>query len=569
MTADTPIAPRESTSEAITRGLGLFLSRWGVDAVQYHWLLQASLKMDFRSSGGPWSKPGGETKSALRMTALFNLAISAFMSLFLSHALSAFFFSAIMIGYAMALLAMMILIEFGLAVVSPDDHLILAYRPITSRTFLAVRFSNMAFYVLVLGLSLLLAPAFAGCFCKDAPWFFPAVFLPVSMAACLFVAGLVVALYGFLMRWFNYEKFKDVLLYCQMALSFVFFFGYQILPRMAANLRNVDISRLTHHWGLAFPCIWFAGLIELGLGHWSRAALLNGGIATLATCLLIPGMLRAISLDYSEHIGRMTTASKKSAAAQPSARSKIKLSAWLARRFIGDIEERAFFCFITAMLARNRQLKLQLTPMFGYMVAMFALPLMDSHLNSDPLTRHGDPMAGYFAGLGFVMLGSSLIRLLPYSDEYAGAWVFQMAPVSNPAAILKAIKKAALLYLYLPMFVFAVILFSFLWPIVHAFEFGIYGLLSGLVAFQILLFYFDGFPFSRKPEKGTQSSQFAGMMLMLGLIGVMIVLPLLLSWSQFAAQAALWVICAAMAVGSVILSGRNNRRFAARGLAMD
>ena len=40
-----------SFTGAVTRWIGLRLSRFGVDAQQYHFLLQASLKLDFRSAG--------------------------------------------------------------------------------------------------------------------------------------------------------------------------------------------------------------------------------------------------------------------------------------------------------------------------------------------------------------------------------------------------------------------------------------------------------------------------------------------------------------------------------------
>ena len=153
-----PVILQESRSERATRALGRILSRWGVDALQYHWLLQASLKMDFRSTN-PMHRRSGGTRSALRSTVLVNLIFSGMMSLLLAWRFGTFFFAVIMLGYSMAMLAMMILTEFGLAVISPDDHLILAHRPISSRTFLAVRFSNLMFYVLILGLSLSIVPS--------------------------------------------------------------------------------------------------------------------------------------------------------------------------------------------------------------------------------------------------------------------------------------------------------------------------------------------------------------------------------------------------------------------------
>jgi hypothetical protein len=557
------VARTESRSERITRRLGLFLSRWGVDAAQYHWLLQSSLKMDFRSSGGPWAKRGGgETKSALLKTAMFNALFSGFMSIMFAFMAGSFFFSVIMIGYAMAMLAMMILVEFGLVVISPEDYLILAYRPISSRTFLAVRFSNLLFYVLILGLSLSISPAFAGLMCKDSQWYFPAVYLLVSIGANLFVAGAVIAFYGFLMRWFNYEKFKDVLVYCQIVLSFMFFFGYQLLPRMARNFHGMDINTLTHTWAAAFPSVWFAGLVELALGHWTQEALLAGAAALLVTFLLIPGLLKAISLDYSERIGQMATGSNREAEAILPGQSRTSFSGRLGRLFLKDGEERAFFCFIVTMLTRNRQLKLQLYPNFGMMIAISVLAIVDHKSAADPLSAQGNTgMASSFVGMGFVVLASALATVLPYSDEYAGAWLFQVAPVANPATILKSLKKAALLFMFLPLLLLDLILFSFFWPFTHVLEIGVYGLLMGIIGFEFLLFKFRGFPFSRKLEKGTQSRQFTTMMVIFGLMAAIFTMPFLFGRSQIT----VWATCVALAILCLILDGASNRRFAAKG----
>lgn len=560
MNGISPVARSESGAERISRFLGNFLARWGVDATQYHCLLLATLKMDFRSTHTLQGQ-GGQTKSALRTTVLLNLVFSGLMSLLFAHMTETFFFAVILLGYAMAMLAMMILMEFGLAVISPDDHLILAHRPISSRTFLAVRFSNLLFYVLILDLSLSIVPAFAGLLCRGSPWFFPFVYLPVSIGAGIFVAGAVVAFYGFLVRWFNYDKFKDLLVYCQILLSFLFFFGYQLIPRLAGELRGVDTGRLTHGWGALFPSVWFASLVEWGLGHWSTQVLITGAVGLILTCVVMPVMFKSISLDYSENIGRMITGSAKPKAAVSANPRAGRLTRSFARVFLRDTEERAFFTFVVTMFKRNRHLKLQLYPNFGVMIAMFVLAVMDHKKLSDPLSGQGDPgIVVSFSAMAFVFGAVGLANLLPYSDEYSGGWIFHVAPVRKPEAILAAVKKGAVLFLFLPLLILDVALFSFLWPPLHAFELGLYGFLIGLIVFQIVLFQFHGFPFTRKPEKGSQSRQFTVVMMLLSVVAVMVLLPLLLSRSQTIVE----ITCAVLIVINVILNRWNSRVFAKR-----
>jgi hypothetical protein len=151
----------QSFAEAITCWVGRRLRRWGVDAGQYHFLLQASFKMDFRAAPSVL-KPDqpSQTRSALKWTLGVNFVFSVIMSLvMLMTAPNTIVFTTVLLGYGMVMVGMSVLIEFGLAVISPDDFAILAHRPISSRTFFAVKTSNLLFYVLLLGASLNLAPA--------------------------------------------------------------------------------------------------------------------------------------------------------------------------------------------------------------------------------------------------------------------------------------------------------------------------------------------------------------------------------------------------------------------------
>ena len=70
-----------SFTDAVTRWIGLRLSRFGVDAEQYHFLLRASLKLDFRSAGTVLKpEQQSRTASALKFTLIMNLVLSIVMS---------------------------------------------------------------------------------------------------------------------------------------------------------------------------------------------------------------------------------------------------------------------------------------------------------------------------------------------------------------------------------------------------------------------------------------------------------------------------------------------------------
>jgi ABC-2 type transport system permease protein len=453
------------------------------------------------------------------------------------------------------MLGMLILMEFALVVISPDDFPILAHRPISSRTFLAVRFSNLMFYILILGSSLSLGPAFCGLLSEGARWYFPLIYLAVSLLADLFVAASVVALYGLLIRWLNYERLKDVLMYCQIAFSFLIFLGYQFIPHFLITQNAGHVEMVSHKWGLLFPPVWFADMIELALGHITRAAVVSAALGLVVLLLILPVIFRAISLDYSDRLARMITVSGK-----PVASSAPVRRLWGSRLlsfFFPNQQERAFFAFISIMFRRNRRFKMQLLPQYGSMFAILVILALDRE-NHSQFTA----MSASFTTMAFAMGAATLVALLPYSDEFAGAWVFHAAPLLRQDSILRAIKKAAAFYIFIPILVLYLFLFQFVMPRPITLKLGIYGFLSGWLLFEISLFQFHDFPFSRKIEKAVPTRQLTLVMFVFPLMIVAFLIPMLLAHSRIAILSVL----ALMAALNILLARFNRRRFSSRNL---
>lgn len=546
-------------SRPATRQLGRWLARWGVDADQYHWLLQASLKMDFRSrSALPGQLGSSRTKSALIKTGIFYGIFSLMLSLTLRTAgVGTFCFSTVTFAYAMTMMAMSILMEFGLVVSSPDDFLILAHRPISSRTFFAAKFSNLLFYTLLLDLCLNLVPALIGWTFPDAPWHFPLAYLAVALVAGAFVASVVAALYGLLLQRVNYERFKDLLAWCQIIFSFTIFFGYQLFPHLIGRARGFRIED-TPALVIALPPAWFASLSELGLGHFSRLGALMSAAAAFSMLLLLPGLLKSISLSYSDRIGGMISAASRRSVKSDNQRRGAMLS-WLEGVLSFDQEERAMFGFLFRMLRRNRQLKLQLYPNFGIVIALFVLGALKGENNNDPLAGGIVGMGTMFPLMAFLFAAMGFAAVLPYSDEYQGSWIFHTAPIAEPGQFLKAIKKAVFLVLFVPLLLLNIVLFSFFWPLSHALVMSLYGLAIGLVAFQAALFGLRAIPFSLKPEKGAQSQRFAMVFVMM--IGYGLFMALL---ALFRSHPAFFPAAAALLMGLALGLGWLNNRVYAR-----
>lgn len=549
---------KRSLTDAVTRWIGLRLSRFGVDAQQYHFLLQASLKLDFRSAGSVLKpEQQSQTASALKLTLLLNLIFSVILSLvMLAASKSTFVFSTMLLGYSMVMVAMSVLIEFGLAVISPDDFQVLAHRPISSRTFFAVKSSNLLFYVLLLGTSLHLVPALVGVAVRESQWHFPLAYFLVASVASVFVAGTMVALYGLLLRTLRYERLKDLLVYAQIAFSFVFFFGFQVFPRLLGDVKAFTAQDVVRSWAVGFPSVWFAGAVELMLGNIIGQTLALGALAAIVCVVILPLALKNVSLDYSEQLARIAASSSKAKSVSAVTRGS-GASAWFNRLLLRDSEERAFFYFFLRMFRRNRLLKLQILPNFGVAIAMMAVALLQGDKLQNPFEKTAFSMAAMFPVIAFVFASMGVTTALPYSDEYQGGWIFSVAPIGNRAKILTALKKVVVLLLFVPLFVINCILFAYFWPWRDALSQSVYALVIGLFAFQLLLFMVGDFPFSRKLEKGAASKRFMFVFVIYGIVGVAVALPYLV------ASRPIWffALVAALLAIAWLLGYFNNRRY--------
>ncbi len=495
--------------------------RFGIDPHQYWHLLRISLLVDFRRQSAVASDQ--PTRSALLMTCFVFGLFSLVLALFAFRTLSSFHYSLLFLAYSMLMIAFIVLSEFGVTIISPDDYVILGARPITSRTYFAVKLSNLLFYVFLIGSSLNIFPAVIGAFSDFADWRFPLIYFPVALWAGLFSAMLVVLLYGAVLRTVTYEKFKDVLVYIQVVFSFFVFFGYQLL------LRAMPYLEQGQHGGgrrvaLLIPPGWFAGLVHVGLGQWERDYLLWAGWGVLMTGVLIGVGVRSFSLEYSQHLAQLHAVT----AERRRLRRRVPLRVW--ERLMGNSpEERVAFSFVRQMLRRNRTLKLRLYPALGFPIAFLVIGILEKNL-ADPFLS-GSPVSSvvFFTALVGPLLVLNFHALLPYSEEHTAAWLFRVAPVRDLSRFFAGAKKAFLVSILLPLSLITGGLFSMFWAPTHAFLHAAVGfVLSYLFLGIVFLFYRGGFPFSQEPAKMAQTRQVALAFLSMPLWGAMFVLVYIL-----------------------------------------
>ncbi len=530
-------------------------ARWGVDLHQYRHLLYASLLLDFRRRN--IHLDAQTTSSALVVTCVIYGMFSLMLSLAFVFAtpVTLFHYSVLLLAYSMTMMALVVLSEFGATIINPEDYEILGHRPISSRTYFAVKLSNLLFYVLLFSSALSFFPAVVGAFAEGSRWYFPLIYFPVALVAGLFSASLIILFYGALLKVINYEKFKDVLVYLQVVLSFIVLVGYQLIPR---SIRYVEQGHFTSfdRWVLLIPPGWFAGLVQMGLGQITRDYAVWAAWAMLATVLLLGAGLRSFSLDYSAHLARLRTTARD---ARPPSAAHRRWTRWIAllgRLLLRHPEERAGFYFVRQMLHRNRVLKLRLYPSLGFPIAFVLIGLVDKSL-ADPLVSKKFQMGSFVSVMVGPMVIQSFLSLLPYSEEHAAGWIFQASPLVHRERFFSGLKKAFCLSFLLPLFLLLAIVFSFLWPVSHALVHASFGFAMAYFYMGLAsLFYRGGLPFSQPSVKGVQAEQMSLVFVFLPAFGALLYVQYLVYRRQALLGLALAVIFGLGVILNKIANGR-------------
>ncbi len=495
------------------------LARLGVDVPQYRTLLETSLRVDFRGSAQVLSSPRRETSPLLVALAIY--ALYSLMLSFLAFVFPAELYARIILVFGMAILGMVMLIDFGVTLVVPGDIGIIGWRPVDSRTYFAVRLTNALFYIVLFSLALHLIPSLFGMFSKGSSPAFPLVFLPSALLGSLFTAGVVAASYAALLRLFRQERFRDVVNYFQIALMVLFVVASQLFPRLEGSTLRGRIGEETGgtawSWWDAAPPRWFAAPMEMLLDGPSARTILLSLAAVLSTGALFVALVRTLSLSYLERIGQAGVP-----AAEPvGRRSRLSRLGPLLRFLFRSPEERAVFDFMRKLLARDRQVRLRLYPTLTFVL----LPALVVLLERDP----GSPFGGDSAFSVFLplftlgMLPAVLLSYCPFSGESQGEWIFELTGFEKPPRVAAAIKKCLVLIFFLPLALAMVAFFAFFWGLASAAMIVLFALLCGLFLLELeFLLFFRGLPFSRPMTSGRTAMRLAYVLVAFPVIGLFV-----------------------------------------------
>ena len=518
--------------------------RWAVEALgadyaQWRVLSRVMLKSDLRSSsamqmGRAPERPG--PKVPWRIVLAYS-AYGLFIALAAAVVPGGYMSAAIALLLVSVMIALSILVDFQSVVISPNDYEILAYQPVSSRTYFLVKLTSILLYTGIIGA---LLGGFATLVYLWKFGFLVALGWLVALAGTVVWTTLaMVFVYALILRLVRPGRLRRVLGYVQLVMTMAIFVPVMLGDTMEGVFLNAAEPPLAM---LLLPSTWFANILPLAAGRWSPTGALAVFTAFASIAALFHFVGRRLSLSYAEQLGVLLATS------QPR-RSRTGRRGFVTRWFSAEL--RVVSTLVRAQFRNDMNFRLGVLGMLPITLLYIFMSLDDGGL-ADPFVQLG------FRGRGlgmihFAVLGMPLVLMehLFRSESYRASWVFFATPVDRARLIGNVGNSVTIFFLlpYLAMLA-AVLVWAFgnFWhAVAHT---VVLGLISHL-AIQTSLMLVPRLPFSEPVKKGARVGAFMGIALLAILVAGL--LPLIL-WVYARPT---WTAAAiAMLVGAAALAPR-------------
>jgi hypothetical protein len=497
-----------------------FFRHLDVDYVQWKAVTRTLLRTDFRLPLTEGASGFGQARSLALMFFIFSLfGLGASVVVFVNP--NVLLTGTITLAYLSAMLMTTLLTQHGLTLLSTADYVILGSRPVSSRTFLAIRLTNVLFHALVVT-SLTAYPvvfAYAVAHGVSVARGIAALFAIYAWSLMLTLA--LVAAYGTLVRTLGAARLQSTIGYLQLAAGFMVYGGLFLASRVVHE-SALHSATLPDAWWIALiPPAWFASYLEAAGGAMNSTTLLRGVLSVVSLVGLSAILRGRLSLDYARHLSEVlvNTDSLGTASMRPP--------------FFTRDERRAAAILVLAHFRHDLRVRLGILAIVPLIVFYLVLGASDE--------------APDLVAWAVLLFPALLTRQFASSEAYRASWLYHVTPASHAHLIIAA-KNIAVIYFLLPFLLLVALVFS--WrsnDVAHGFLQAIMlGIISHL-ALQGAIILAPRLPFSQPPDKTTGSSALMAWMLLviLGGQGAMAVLERWVYPSTARTAAALLALVAA------------------------
>jgi len=384
----------------------------------------------------------------------------------------------VMLTYMTFVVATSVLTQHGATILSTTDYAILAPRPVSSRTFLAIRVTNVLFHTLLITTLMMYPPviAFTVAHGVNAARGLAAM-LAVYACALALTLGLIVA-YSTILQTVGAARLQRALGYLQLALGLVAYGGFMLLMQTVERAVAARIAMPRGPWLLLLPSTWFAAYIEIASGVATTQSWIGAALSVLTLALLMAALAGRLGDDYTERLASVPLSGAPAVAA-----GGVPARAFLFR---GD-EAGAVAILVLAHFRHDTRVRLGI---------LGVLPMILIYLFMGERNQGPDLMA-----MAVLLFPSILTQQLGSTDAYRASWIYFVTP-SQTGRLIVALKNVILVYFLVPFTVLVAVLFTWRFgdverALVHATMLG----LVGHLALQATFIINARLPFALPPDK--------------------------------------------------------------------
>jgi len=438
--------------------------RWlGADYDQFRAIVHTKLTLDSRRPMSGMHRRGGKKPTnAFAWTLVMYAFMGGMLATIVGQTPTPMVGMTLMHSFVMTMIALSLIADFTTVLLDTTDNAILQPRPVSSRTILVARTAHIITYLALLALSLSAVTFVVGAIKFHV--LFPVVLFGTLICAVAMVVFVVQVFYLFAMRFTNAEKFRDIILYFQIGMTIVVFFGYQIIPRLLARVEIKSIVLEDRWWIYLYPPAWFAAPMDLLVGRTGTVQIVLTvlGVAVPLICLIL--VIRVLAPEFGRALARFDSVPSGQIDTHPTGMPRTPLARQLSRWVCRERAERASFEFVSQLCARDREFKQRTYPTFAFLVL---LPVMWTFIGDGgfhaALERLPDTKQYLLPLYLACMLTPLTFMQTAFSSRHEAAWIYHAVPLHRPGVVLVATLKMTFVRFVIPAFVVVSVLVLTVW----------------------------------------------------------------------------------------------------------
>ena len=464
----------------------------GIDFEQWKALTVVALKLDFRGSALTQRQGEHETRVVISLIfqAIFYTLFGGIIAYLVWASRDLWLAGTIASTYIAFLIGTAVVLDHHSVISSPVDYAILGFRPVSSRTYFAVKLTNILVYTTALTTVAAWVPVLVTS-ARHGVEVGGALFLDIYASST--AATLAIALsYATVLRAVGPDAIERVLSYVQMIMGFAVYGGQFLISGVLSRASPGTWSLPDSPSILLYPGTWFGSYLELASGRTSAGAITCAAASIVAVVLMGSRLGGRLSLQYSEALGAMTVAARARAASAAEKRSRRGF--WFTTG-----EARAVALLVRGQFRHDHRFRMGVVGLLPFTLLYMVLGFRNGAV-ADPFTATRN-MQAWPLTMAVLASPAMLRMLLTRSDAFRASWIFFTCP-SDRMRIARSSKDVLVAFFLIPYLlvvsaIYAYVVGNVVHVLVHV---AFLGLLAHLVL-QIALLLDPALPFSRPMQQ--------------------------------------------------------------------